>query len=472
MLYTTIHRRIALFSSALVVASVLIGFAAWLGWVNSSHFSHKITQDELESYNIGDEFNANLRSLQLILLRYELRRIPADWDRFQIDRRKLDEWIDQQKKRVHTSDELAVLDKIDTTYDQYYRAATVLHDLVASNHPRLELADPIEDVEKQVQILINFDSQLLAAHSAAMEKSIGDWRSRLHWLQALLFGALILLVLSAVLLGTIVWRDMIQPLRLQLVESQELLTRTEKLAALGVLAAGVAHEIRNPLTAIKARLYTQQKLLPEGSPAAADSKVISNEINRLELIVREVLEFARPADPAMAEVDCAALLAEVADLLRPQIENGGGEIQLECRRDLGLRVLGDAAQLKQVLINIVQNAVDASGRRGRVRLRCQMADHRLAGAAIPVVILEIEDNGPGIPAGIQERLFDPFFTTKETGTGLGLSIAARIVEKHGGVIEFQTDPHRGTTFGVVLPRYFGGSPASSAGVQGTANTFL
>ena len=470
MLYTTIHRRIALFSSALVVASVLIGFAAWLGWVNSSHFSHKITQDELESYNIGDEFNANLRSLQSILRRYENRRDAADWERFQVDRRKLDEWIDQQKRRVHTSEELAVLDKIDTTYDQYYRAATVLHDLVANNHTWLELADPFEDVEKQVQILIDFDGQLLAAHSAAMEKSIGDWRSRLHWLQALLFGALILLVFSAILLGTIVWRDMIQPLRLQLVESQELLTRTEKLAALGVLAAGVAHEIRNPLTAIKARLYTQQKQLPAGSPAAEDSKVISNEINRLELIVREVLEFARPAEPSMAVVDCPALITEVADLLRPQIENGGGEIEIETRKGPGLRVLGDAAQLKQVLINIVQNAVDASGSKGHVRLRCQMAEHRLAGAGISAVILEIEDNGPGIPAEIQERLFDPFFTTKETGTGLGLSIAARIVEKHHGVIEFQTDPNRGTTFGVVLPRFLGPASEPTTGDRNTTTS--
>ena len=114
MLYTTIHRRIALFSSALIVASVLIGFAAWLGWVNSSHFSKKITQDELESYNIGDEFNALLRVLQSTLIRYEIRSDPKDWERFQVDRKKLDEWIDQQKKRVHTQEELSVLDRIDS----------------------------------------------------------------------------------------------------------------------------------------------------------------------------------------------------------------------------------------------------------------------------------------------------------------------------------------------------------------------
>jgi signal transduction histidine kinase len=293
-----------------------------------------------------------------------------------------------------------------------------------------------------------------------MRKSIDDWRARLHWLQALLFGALLLLIISGVFLGMVVWRDMIRPLRLQLVESQDLLQRSEKLASLGVLAAGVAHEIRNPLTAIKARLYTQQKLLVPESPAAKDARVISGEIDRLERIVRQFLDFARPEQPALAPLECATLLQEVAEFLRPQFENAGGQIEIQPQADphITTRVMGDAAQLKQVLINIIQNAAEAAGKSGRVRLRCRVCEHRLRGILLPAVILEIEDNGSGIPAEIQDRLFDPFFTTKESGTGLGLSIAARIVERHGGSIEFQTDPRQGTVFGVILPRLANEAP--------------
>ena len=112
---------------------------------------------------------------------------------------------------------------------------------------------------------------------------------------------------------------------------------------------------------------------------------------------------------------------------------------------------GDPAQLKQVLINLVQNAAEAIGRDGTVTLRARSGVHRLRGQPCDVVLLEVADTGPGVAQGIRERLFDPFFTTKESGTGLGLAIALRIVEKHGGAIELQTVPGRGAMFGVVIP---------------------
>ena len=116
-----------------------------------------------------------------------------------------------------------------------------------------------------------------------------------------------------------------------------------------------------------------------------------------------------------------------------------------------------------MLINLIQNAAESIGREGTITLRARTTLMALAGPprhssrakgghATPVVILEVIDTGKGIPLKVQERLFDPFFTTKEAGTGLGLSIAVRIVEKHGGALQYQTEVHRGTTFGIVLPR--------------------
>jgi signal transduction histidine kinase len=123
----------------------------------------------------------------------------------------------------------------------------------------------------------------------------------------------------------------------------------------------------------------------------------------------------------------------------------------------------DPQQIEQVLINLIQNAAESIGREGTITLRARSTLMPLAGLpgrsvrakaghATPVVVLEVIDNGKGIPPKVQERLFDPFFTTKEAGTGLGLSIAARIVEKHGGALQYQTEIGRGTTFGIVLPR--------------------
>jgi signal transduction histidine kinase len=248
----------------------------------------------------------------------------------------------------------------------------------------------------------------------------------------------------------VVYRDMIAPLHRQLVESHAIIERQEKLASLGVLAAGVAHEIRNPLTAIKARLFTQQKLLKSNSPESEDANVIGREINRLEGIVRDVLQFARPSDPNLVRIPAQAPLREVHDLLAPQLEKN--DIALKMGPFSDADILADPQQLKQVLINLVQNAAESIGRHGSVTLLARRSAWRFKGDQKPAVILEVSDTGSGITPEVQKRLFDPFFSTKETGTGLGLAIAARIVEKHGGALEFQTQVNHGTTFGIVLPQ--------------------
>jgi signal transduction histidine kinase len=115
-------------------------------------------------------------------------------------------------------------------------------------------------------------------------------------------------------------------------------------------------------------------------------------------------------------------------------------------------VRADAQQLKQVLINLIQNAAESIGRDGTITLRGVKDRDSLGGASMPVAVIEIADTGKGIPPEVRKRLFDPFFTTKEGGTGLGLPIAARIVEKHGGELRYETQLNRGTTFKLLLPR--------------------
>jgi signal transduction histidine kinase len=257
-------------------------------------------------------------------------------------------------------------------------------------------------------------------------------------------------VTLAILVVGMVYRGMIAPLQLKLTESQAAMLRQEKLAALGGLAAGVAHEIRNPLTAIKFRLFSLKKSLPVALADNEDATVIADEINRLERIVKDFLQFARPSEPELVNLPAARLIEQVHALLRTPLDKAAIEVKFETTEDVWVRA--DPQQLKQVLINLVQNAAESIGREGTITLRVSGDEAHFAGERKPAAILAITDTGKGIPKEVQKRLFDPFFTTKDGGTGLGLPTAARIVEKHGGELRYETHPTRGTTFEVVLPR--------------------
>ena len=247
----------------------------------------------------------------------------------------------------------------------------------------------------------------------------------------------------------VVYREMIAPLHLKLVESRATIERQEKLASLGVLAAGVAHEIRNPLTAIKARLFTLRKAVQDCLNAVEDANVIEREINRLERIVRDVLQFARPAEPQREATSAVALLHETRDLMRSQLEKSN--IELTVGDSIEVTINGDQNQLKQVLLNLIRNGAESIGEDGKIVLRSRTERINLGGRSGNVAILEVMDSGKGISPDVQKRLFDPFYTTKAAGSGLGLSIAARIIEQHGGALRYKTEIGCGTTFGIVLP---------------------
>ncbi len=264
----------------------------------------------------------------------------------------------------------------------------------------------------------------------------------------LTWSSVILLVMGGAL-TVFIYRGLIAPLQENLRRSQFIIERQEKLSSLGVLAAGIAHEIRNPLTSIRVRLFTQQALLKKGSEEYEDNVFLAGEIQRLEQIVKDVLDFARPAEPHFVVLRATQLMRELVPLLAPELTKSNIALKEDYLADPHIRA--DATQLKQVLINLVKNASDAVGRDGTVTLRTRTETGRRGPRSAASAILEVSDTGHGVPAEVQRRLFDPFFTTKAGGTGLGLSIAARILEKHGGTLEFSTELNRGTTFRMVLP---------------------
>src|ERR1044071_4029978 len=247
------------------------------------------------------------------------------------------------------------------------------------------------------------------------------------------------------------WRIVVMPLRMKLVERETIIEHQEKLAAFEQLAATLAHEIRNPLTTINARLYTVQRKLQEGTPERKDAMVIGTEIDRVTQILKEFMQLTRPSPPELGLMTAEPLLHEVRDMMAPQLQRQG--IRLECPSDGTAPFFGDRQQLRQVLLNLVQNAAESIQRNGVIVLRARDACLPFKGADTPVAIIEVEDNGPGVPAQIQGRLFDPFFSTRKDGTGLGLPISARIIDRHGGTLDFETEIGRGTTFRIVLPAH-------------------
>jgi signal transduction histidine kinase len=272
---------------------------------------------------------------------------------------------------------------------------------------------------------------------------------RLLSLQRFLFAAILTLLGCGTLVLVFTYRRMIAPLRSSLAESRTLMERQEKLASLGVFAAGIAHEIRNPITAMKVRLFTLKDSHPPGGSEFEDLQVIESEISRIERIVQEFLRFARPSEPDLVTIEIDLFLREVYSLLLPEMTKRGIKFNLDLGADVMVSI--DPEKMKQVLMNFVQNGAESIEGEGAVTIRSRAEEHTISGRALPAVAVDILDTGKGMPKEVRNRLFDPFFTTKEHGTGLGLPIAARIVEKHGGMIQYDTEPGRGTTFTVLLP---------------------
>ena len=221
------------------------------------------------------------------------------------------------------------------------------------------------------------------------------------------------------------------------------LVRSDKLAALGQLAAGVAHEIRNPLTSINILIHSLTENYPAGSSNREDFKVIAEEINRINEIVDQFLRFAKPAPPLLAKAEVLSIFEETLQLLRPQIEKQ----QILVQKDFQPlpSILMDREQMKQAILNLLLNAVQAMPKGGHLALKGHIPeDNRW-------VQLSIQDSGMGIPGEDIDKLFNPFFSTKEGGVGLGLSITHRIIDQHDGKIEVESTPGKGTLFTVWLP---------------------
>ena len=235
------------------------------------------------------------------------------------------------------------------------------------------------------------------------------------------------------------------------------LAHSARLVSLGRMAAGVAHEINNPLAAIGELAGEVEDILdPQTLTQIAEGEIcrknlakIQDHITRAKNVTHRMLEFARRMEPQLDRVDLNETLLETQSFVAKEALFQNITLELDLSEDLPL-ILADRSQLQQVFLNLLNNALDAVGPRGKVRIQSRDLDGWLE--------VRIADNGPGIPEEIGDRVFDPFFTTKDPGqgTGLGLSISHSIMEKLGGQLTFESRAGEGATFIVQIPKVLPG----------------
>jgi len=268
---------------------------------------------------------------------------------------------------------------------------------------------------------------------------------------AIITAGVIAIILTTVFTTRLMIRQLVQS-ETRMKEMDAQLVQSDKLASLGKMAAGVAHEINNPLAVILQKTGWLQDLLDEeefqksanGEEFRTSVKKIEEHVERARKVVHNMLGYARRMEPRLEDIDVNQTINQTVDILENFARTNNIDIQTDLAGNLPITA-GDQAQLQQVILNLVNNAIDAIGKDGTISVKSSREQSKIR--------VVIADTGPGIPESMQKKIFDPFFTTKSTGkgTGLGLWISYNIIEKMGGKLSLQSKESQGAAFTITLP---------------------
>jgi two-component system sensor histidine kinase HydH len=246
----------------------------------------------------------------------------------------------------------------------------------------------------------------------------------------------------------------------QLQQREGEVLRADQLAAVGQVAAGVAHELRNPLTSVKMLVQTGLEGQPPAGLPAEDLAIMEDEIRRMEQCIQLFLDFARPPRSERRPTNLTEVIRRVVTLIEGRARRQKVDLCTDCPLEPITRII-DPGHIHQVLLNLLLNSLDALPHGGQIRItvrptrsaECQGNRSALpvSRSALEVVEVRVQDSGPGIAAHIHDRLFEPFVSSKETGLGLGLSICKRLIEAHGGTIHGENSLEGGAVFSFTLP---------------------
>jgi signal transduction histidine kinase len=234
----------------------------------------------------------------------------------------------------------------------------------------------------------------------------------------------------------------------KIVAVEENLKASERLSALGWLAAEVAHEIRNPLTVMQMVFHTMSQSLPEHPETLKDAELIQNKMKQMNRIVEQILTFARSAEPLLEPMNPHELLEDLLLLTRHKFTEQSVVLEKEFHAP-EVTIMGDRAQLEQAILNLVLNACQAMPEGGTLTLSTSLRQE----ASKKVLVIGVKDTGKGMDATLQETLFHPFLTQRSGGTGLGLALVRKTAEQHGGTVTVQSKVSKGSLFELHLPLY-------------------
>lgn len=392
-------------------------------------------------------------------------------------------WLQKARSFANSKEEIRTLNEIDKHYDRYAILRGKVIDLYTDGKEDEGLKLQ-RTVRAQLFDIIELCRHFQKIHEKSLEQARRNNQDRVILVKELTMGGLVWALFLGIVLAYTLVRNVLAPIhrlarvsgdpdnpgepeddvrtlttrfqtlmkdveqtKSKLEWSRVHLQQAEKWALVGKLAAGVAHSVRNPLTSVKMRLFSMERTLKLDHSQQEDFEVISEEIRHIDSIVNNFLEFARPPKLKIRMSSPSDAVDLAVQLLRHRLESYNVKVLVDREEPLP-QISADPDQLKEVLVNLMVNSCEAMVNGGEIHIREQTD---FADNGDPVVVIRLSDTGPGIPEAVRNKVFQPFFSTKSEGTGLGLSIATRIVEEHGGWLDYKAEEGQSAAFVITLP---------------------
>lgn len=420
----------------MAILSIFVGYFAFVTTSNLQKVSRAIMKENVSSLKAAEELELALLNQKGLVSSYFLDGNVAWLKTIEEKKKDFDNWFKNAQDVALTVEEKRILKGISglyKTYDNQRNRAIRLYQAGNIIEAKRVL---LNDMKNSIDYLYQKCEDLILANEALISKAEESSQRNVVTMTSLIWITILITLCLGAFLGFFIARKI-----------NEQLVRSAKMATLGQLSASIAHEIRNPLTSIKMRLYSLGEELKSNSVTKDDMNVIDEEISRMEKTVKNFLDFARPPELNLQKCDINQIIEGTVGLLLPKANSQNIQIKKTLKAPVS-EIEIDKEQIRQVFLNVMLNAIEAMPNGGALEIT---TDKQTDKESKDILEIKVKDTGSGISSDLKRRLFEPFFTTKSEGTGLGLFIASRIIQMHKGAIGVESQPGKGTTVIVRLP---------------------
>jgi len=428
--------RITLGLVVMAALLIIVGALAFITTKDVQGVSRAIMKENVSSLKAAEELELALLNQKGMVASYFLDGSSL-WLKTLEDRKKdFDSWFKKAQDVALTDNEKKILQDVSALYKTYDRQRNKAIRLYQSGNTVEAKSVLLNEMRTSIDALYQKCEDLILANEALIAKAEVTSQGNVVRMTSLIWSTIIITLILGSMTGFFISRKI-----------NEQLVRAAKLASLGQLSANVAHEIRNPLTSIKMRLYSLKEEAKKYSTVSEDLNVIDEEISRMEGTVNNFLDFARPLELNLQSADIGQILEGTVNLIAPKARSQNITIQKQLH-GVPLELKIDKEQMRQVFLNIMLNAIEAMPNGGTLKIEAVKSEDKKSNRVLEI---NISDTGTGIPPEIKNKITEPFFTTKAEGTGLGLFIASRIVKMHKGSLDIDSQSGKGATVTLRIP---------------------